>query len=428
MSKKLGFWPVFAIAIGSQIGITIFISPISLAKYGIFSLLGWLLSGIGAVALCLVFAALCSNFPKTGGPHAYVNWAFGRSASFFVGWTYWVVSWVSTTIVIVASIGALSPFLEGISKTTELFLQILLLLTITTINLRGVRSAGFAELVLTVLKFIPLIAIPIFAIPHFTMDNLVIAKEVESMPLSSILSQVVLLTFFGFIGLELATTPAGDIENPSKTIPKAIISATICTALIYLVNSAAVFGVIPSADLAASKAPYVDATKIIFGGNWHLLIALISSIIGIGSLNAWVLSSSQVMLGLAQDNLISSRFAKKNKNGAPSLAIIASSIGVVPLLILTTNDNMAKQINSIIDFSVTAFLFVYLSCLMALVKLKINQKQISIKSLSYILIAAIFCLWIIYETPTKSLIIASLFTCSGIPFYFLWKKKICNKN
>ena len=424
MSKKINFWSVFAIVTGSQIGITIFVSPASLAKYGLYGLMGWLLSGIGAVALCLVFAALCARFPKTGGPHAYVNYAFGRSAAFFTGWTYWVVSWVSTTILVVASVGALSPFLGEISKTLDLTLQILLLLIITFLNLRGVSAAGKAEFILTLLKFIPLTIIPIVALFYFDPKNIAVANEVGQLPLSSILSQVILLTFFGFVGLESATTPAEDVENPSKTIPKAIVSGTICVALLYLLNSAAIFGVMPSQELANSKAPYADAGKIIFGGNWYLLIALISSIIGVGCLNAWIITSSQITLGLAQDNLIPQKFAKKNKNGAPAFSIFISCLGVIPLLILTTNDNMAKQINSIIDFSVTAFLFVYLACLAALIKFQIKEKKTSLTSWLYIFIATIFCLWVIYETPAKSLLIASLFTCSGIPFYFLWYKNL----
>jgi len=65
MPQKIGFWSVFAIVTGSQIGTTVFMSPASLAQYGIFSLIGWLLSGCGAISLCLVFASLCSRFPRT---------------------------------------------------------------------------------------------------------------------------------------------------------------------------------------------------------------------------------------------------------------------------------------------------------------------------------------------------------------------------
>jgi len=426
MSKKIGFWSVFAIVTGSQVGATILISPASLAQYGLFGLAGWLISGLGAIALCLVFASLCSRFPQTGGPHIYVNHVFGSKAAFFTGWTYWVISWVSSTVVVITSIGTFSPFLGDISQIEELLLEIFLLFFIGFLNLRGVRAAGRAEFILMLMKFIPLIIIPAAALLYFDPQNFTISNEVSTLPTSSILSQVTLLTFFGFVGLESATTPAGDVENPSKTIPKAIIIGTISVVLLYLLNSAGIMGVIPGADLANSKAPYVDASKIIFGGNWHFLISLITSIVCIGSLNAWVLTSSQIILGLSQDGLMPKRFAQKNQHGAPSLSVIISCIGTVPLLILTIDDSLAAQINKIIDFSVTAFLFVYLFCCFALFKLHLKEKKFSFASLIFLLLAIFFCLWVIYKTPLISLFVALLFVLSGLPVYLLWYKKYAN--
>ncbi|MBU6141302.1 MAG: amino acid permease [Proteobacteria bacterium] len=427
MSNKIGFWSVFALVTGSQIGSTILVAPATLAQYGVFSLVGWLISGLGAIALCFVFASLCSRFPQTGGPHTYVNHLFGPAAAFFTGWTYWVVSWVSSTIVVITAVGALSPFLGEVSKFSELAMQISLLLIIGFLNLRGVRAAGRAELVLMLMKFTPLIIIPLAALFYFDVDNFVISSQVSSMPVSSILSKVVLLTFFGFIGLECATTPAGDVNHPKKTIPKAIILGTLLVALLYMFNSVGIMGIMPSAELAQSKAPYVDASKIIFGGNWHFLIALIASITCIGSLNAWVLASSQIVLGLAKDGLMPQIFAKKNQHEAPYFSVIISCAGTIPLLILTTNESLAAQVNSIVDFSVTAFLFVYLACCFALIKLQLKDKESSLPELFCGILSAIFCFWVIYETPIKSLCVAMLFVCSGIPVYFFWVKKHFSK-
>ncbi len=145
MSQKMGFWAVFALVAGSQIGSGVFMQPASLAPYGMYSLLGWLISGTGAIALALVFSWLCSRLPKTGGPCVYVQEAFGPILGFFTGWTYWVISWVSTTVLFVASIGYLSPLLGHPSALTRLILELSLLFLLTWINLRGVVAAGRAE-------------------------------------------------------------------------------------------------------------------------------------------------------------------------------------------------------------------------------------------------------------------------------------------
>lgn len=422
MTKKIGFWAVLAIVTGSQIGTGIFILPASLAPYGKFSILGWLISGSGAICLALVFASLCNRFPKTGGPHVYVKEMFGQSASFFTGWTYWVISWVSTTAVIIASVSYMSPFIGNQSPVVYLGLEISLLFLITALNLRGIRAAGKVEFVLTLLKVIPLFLVPLMAMRYFNSDNFMLQPPIESLPLSSKLAHVTLLTLWGFIGLESATTPAGSVENPSKIIPRAIIIGTVCTALLYLMSSIGVMGLIPGNILASSKAPYVEATQYLWGGNWPFIISIIASIICVGTLNAWTLTSGQIVLGLAEDGLIPTGFAKKNKHGAPMFGLMTSCIGILPLLFLTMDNNIAKQITMIIDFSVVAFLFVYIVCILALLKVLIKENA-SYYHWIYSLGALIFCLWVIYKTPLIMVGTSFIFTLSGVPLYLFWFRK-----
>jgi len=431
ISNKIGFWSVFALVIGSQIGSGVFMLPATLAPYGMYSIAGWLLSGCGAIALALVFAQLCGWYPKTGGPHVYALQAFGPSIAFFTGWTYWVISWISTTVVIIASVGYLTPLIGIQSPLVNACLEIILLIAVTALNFRGINTAGRMEFVLTLLKIIPLCLIPLIALFYFDIHNFSVASTISPLSLSQILSRVTLLTLWGFIGLESATTPAGSVENPSKTIPLAIVTGTICVALLYLLNSLAIMGIIPSAQLINSSAPYADASQLIFGGNWHLIISAIASIICIGTLNAWILTSSQIALGLAQDGFVPAFFGYKNKYDAPYWGLIISCAGIIPLLLLTADKSIASQILTIIDFSVTAFLFVYILCSCAFFKILVQKRTSLTRPTSqllavYGLIALAFCSWVIYETPIQIVLIASLFTISGLPLYlgFYRKKKI----
>jgi APA family basic amino acid/polyamine antiporter len=280
MSQKIGFWAVFALVAGSQIGSGIFMQPASLAPYGRYSIYGWLISATGAITLALVFSWLCSKYPKTGGPCVYAEAAFGQTTGFFVGWTYWIISWVSTTVLFVASIGYLSPLLGHPSANVRLVLELLLLFFLTWLNLRGVVAAGKAEFILSLLKVIPLFLLPAIAIFYFDSGNLVVDPNViNKNQISDALGSVALLTLWGFIGLETATTAAGAVENPSKTIPKAIFWGTLFVALLYMFNSIAIMGLIPGPELALSKAPYADVAQSIFGGSWHLVVSAIAAIV-----------------------------------------------------------------------------------------------------------------------------------------------------
>ena len=422
MSNRIGFWSVLALVVGSQIGSGVFMLPASLASFGMYSIAGWIASALGAISLAIVFASLCARFPKTGGPHVYIEQLFGRHASFFAGWTYWVVSWVSTTAVIVAAIGYLSPFIGDQDPLVYLALELLLLFAIGSLNLYGVSIAGRAETVFTLLKFLPLFIVPIAAIWQFNFDNFQISETIASQSTSTNVAQAALLTLWGFVGLESATTPAGSVNNPSKTIPRALILGTSIVALVYIFNSIAIMGLIPGQILATSSAPYATAAQHVFGGSWHLWISIAASIVCIGTLNAWILTSGQISLGLAEDKMMPGIFARLNRNNAPYASIICSCLGIVPLLVLTANKNIAGQVAAVIDFSVTSFLFIYLLC--SIVNLVLSwRERTRILSILNSIVSIIFCGWVISETALTTIMISSLFTLSGIPLYFFWYRR-----
>jgi APA family basic amino acid/polyamine antiporter len=421
VSNKIGFLAVLALVISSQIGSGIFMLPISLAPYGAYSLISWVISGFGAISLALVFALLCAKFPETGGPHIYVKHAFGSTAAFFVGWTYWASSWVGSTAVTVASIGYLAPLFHNDMQNIRLFLEITLILAIMLINLRGITTVGHVELLLMIVKITILFAIPIAALFFFDRNNFIVSEEVSNLTISQIFARSSLLTLWCFIGLETVTASAGSVENPSKTIPRAIVLGTFSVAIVYFINNLAIMGLINGNHLANSKAPYVDAIKIVLPGSWYLIVSIIAFIVSTSSLNAWFLADGQVALGLAKDKLMPQLFAKRNKHDAPFCGMIINTLGILVLLVLTSNKNFAEQVTSIIDVSVVSYLFVYLACSFAFLKITVQEKtycKLLIGS-----VAVLFCCWIIYETPISTLLMSSLFPMSSTLIYLLWYHK-----
>ncbi|MBR1735002.1 MAG: amino acid permease [Alphaproteobacteria bacterium] len=425
MSKKMmGFWSVFAIVFGSQIGSGIFMLPSILAPYGIFGVFGWCFAGIGAMLLALVFSELCSRFPQTGGPHIYVKEGFGIIPAFFIGWAYWLVSWISTAVVIVSAVAYLNPFLNNPSSNINLTLEIGLLAIITIINCKSVKLSGQIEFVLTLLKFIPFVIVPIILLQSFDSSCISLSEKFIEIPSPKLISIVTILCFWGFIGVECATTPAGSVRNPEKNIPRAIILGTLTVAIVYFINNVAIMGVVPEKILAESSAPFVDAINIVAGENVSYLLSAIASIVCIGTLNAWVLTSAQISLGLSQDKLLPLFFAKTNKENSPYISVLISSIGLIPILILTKQNNFAEQISYIINFSVIVFLAVYIACCLVYLKLMIQEKNI----LKIILgiISIVFCAFAILDSPIRAILDSSVFFLSGclmLPFAPFRNKK-----
>jgi len=421
--KKIGFWSVTSLVVGSQIGSGILLLPASLAPFGAIGLASWGITATGALCLALIFARLCAANPKPGGPHTYVEAAFGRTTAFYAAWTYWVISWMSSAAVLIAIVGYLSPLLGVMDPLTNVFLEIAVLLFITLLNLMGVHSAGRVEFFFTLLKIVPLLVIPCVGLWHLHPEHFTPFNPTMQTPLSA-LNAAALLTLWGFIGLESATTPTESVFNPAKTIPRAIVVGTSIVALVNIANSFVIMGIMPMDALAHAKAPFAMAAGLLFGGNWSLIISVIAAIICLGTLNAWVLTSGQIALGAAYDHYFPKFFSRKNQRGAPVWSLMISSLGVIPLLILTMDADLINQVNAVIDISVTAFLFVYLLCVLSYFKLFLTRQSILIdkKGCMVGIVALIFCLWALWSSGLKMVSFAGLITLSGVPVYF-WKTK-----
>src|SRR5690348_390679 len=109
--RKMGFWQVTSLVAGSQIGTGIFLLPASMAAFGAIGQSCWLITATGAMFLAFIFARLAAEMPKTGGPHTFIETAFGRTFGYFSAWTYWVISWLSTPMVVISVVSYLSPLL-----------------------------------------------------------------------------------------------------------------------------------------------------------------------------------------------------------------------------------------------------------------------------------------------------------------------------
>ncbi|HET7843394.1 MAG TPA: amino acid permease, partial [Xanthomonadales bacterium] len=156
----LGLVAATALVVGNMIGSGMFLLPATLAPYGAASVLGWMVSATGALALAWVFATLARDAPRPGGPHAYARARFGDTTGFVVAWCYWVSTACGNAAIAVAfagSVASLVPALAAPGRASLLAIGALWLCT--GFNLAGVRSAGFVQTLTTILKLLPLVVV-----------------------------------------------------------------------------------------------------------------------------------------------------------------------------------------------------------------------------------------------------------------------------
>ena len=160
-ARPLGLWMCTALVVGNMIGSGVFMLPASLAPYGWSAVIAWMLTIGGALCLAFVFARLAEAFPRAGGPLAYTQEAFGPTAGFMVAWAYWISMWVGNAAIAIGGVSYLSVFVPAIAKVPGLaaLVTVAIVWLITAINCWGSKSAGRLQVVATILKLLPLVAV-----------------------------------------------------------------------------------------------------------------------------------------------------------------------------------------------------------------------------------------------------------------------------
>jgi APA family basic amino acid/polyamine antiporter len=415
-----------ALVVGNMIGSGVFLLPASLAPYGGISLVGWLFTVLGAVCLALVFAKLSAWHPRAGGPYAYTRLGFGDFAAFWVAWGYWIAIWVGNAAIAIACVSYLGVFLPILKTNTLLSggMAIALVWLFTWINCLGVKQAGITQLVTTLLKIVPLVAIAFLGIFWLQPSHFVPFNPSGQSAFSAV-SAVAALTLWSFIGLESATVPANNVIEPTKTIPKATVLGTLVTAMIYVLGTIAVIGILPRATLAESGAPFADAAQSIWG-NWaYYAVALGATISCAGALNGWTLLQGQIPMAAAQDDLFPKEFGQLSSRGVPTFSVVISSILIT--ILLAFNYSGSKGLVEIFNFTILlatmTTLIPYVFCSIAEFIIFLQDPahhggQRRFRSSGVVAaIAFIYSVWAIYGSGAETVLYGFILLLLGIPVY-----------
>lgn len=422
-APKIGLLLLTALVTGNMIGSGIFLLPASLASFGSIGLVAWVFTAVGAIFLALVFAQLSRMIPKTGGPYAYCRKGFGDCIGFLVAYNYWIAVWVGNAAIVVACVGYLGVFWPELAHNNVLALvvSLIILWSITLVNISGIRKAGVLQLLTTIFKILPLLAVAVVGVffihPHnFTPFN------VSGLPTFSALTAAASVTLWSFIGLESATVPADAVADPQRTMSRATIIGTCIAAFIYISSTAVVMGVMPLSELARSTAPFSAAAEHIFGHTGALLIGIGAVISCLGALNGWILLAGQIPMAAARDNIFPALYAKQNAQGVPVNGLIVSSILVSGLLLLTLHEELVKQFTFIILMATLSSLIPYFFTTMAELMLlfqrrdEFSPKRLFISSVIAI-IAGLYAFWTIIGSGHDVVYYGFLLTLMGLPIY-----------
>jgi APA family basic amino acid/polyamine antiporter len=431
-NNKLGLWTTTSLVVGNMVGAGIFLLPAALASFGGISLLGWCVSATGALFIAKVFSNSSKLLPEiSGGPYAYTRAGLGDFTGFLMAWGYWISVWTSNAAIAVSLISALSTFfpLLATNPIAAILTGLSAIWLLTWVNTLGIRESGRVQLVTTVLKVLPLVAIAAGGFFFIHWDYF-IPFNASGVSISRAIAGSATLTLYAFLGIECATIPAGNIAEPAKTIPRATMWGTGVTIFIYIFSTMVIMGLLPPKALQHSVTPFADAAIVLWGAGARYWMGAGAALAAFGALNGWILVQGQVPMAIARDRLFPAVFAKENKKGMPAIGIFISSGLVSIFLVMNFTKGLVEQFQFMLLLATLTSLIPFALVAAAYVVMVIRRKEMMttgdwVRVLAPATMAFVFSLLAIIGAGETIVFWGLVLLLAGIPLYVwnVWDKE-----
>jgi APA family basic amino acid/polyamine antiporter len=289
----------------------------------------------------------------------------------------------------------------------------------TLANALGVRSAGHVQVVTTILKLLPLLALAMLAIPSTDFVAAWHPFNRSSESLLSVTLSTTALTLWAFLGVESATVVAHAVEHPRRNLPRATLYGAAIAIIVTVVSCTVVGAIVPPEQLATSGAPFAEAASRLWGPVASLVFAATAAIACFGALNGWVLLQGQLPLAAARDGLFPALFARTDANETPQQGLIAGSL-LASLLVLA---NYQKQLVGLFTFSIllatAACLVPYIVCSAAALRRNsdVDDPANRIGARAVAAFAFVFSVFALVGSGSEALLWGALLLAAGWPLH-----------
>ena len=373
LKKTLGLSAALSTVIGGVIGSGVFFKPqaIYTATNGGpgLGMIAWVIGGIITITAGLTAAEVSAAIPKTGGMMVYIEEIYGKKLGFLTGWMQTVLFFPATAAAIAVMFGQQAALLLN-NSSLVMPMTIGVILLIGILNTFGSKTSGAIQTVSTVCKLIPLGLIIVFGFIKGSGDNPIMNPLVaEGIRPMGIIGQLLVAILFAYDGWINVGALAGEMKNPGKDLPKAIIGGLSIVMAINVVINLAYLWVLPASELAQYASPASIVAEKIFGpvGGKLINVGILVSVFG--CLNGYLLTGPRIPYTLANQKLLPATFGKLNKNGVPANATLF-------MVVLSVIYALSGQFNLLSDLSMFAIWAFYTLTFIGVIKLRKTQPDL----------------------------------------------------
>ena len=373
LQKSLGIVAALSTVVGMVIGGGVFFKP--QAVYTLtggapgLGILAWIIAGIMTITAGLTAAEISAAIPKTGGMMVYIEEIYGKKLGFLTGWMQTVLFFPATAAAIAVMFGQQAALLLN-NSSLVMPMSIGVILLIGILNTFGSKTSGAIQTVSTVCKLIPLGLIIVFGFIKGSGDNPIMNPLVaEGIRPMGIIGQLLVAILFAYDGWINVGALAGEMKNPGKDLPKAIIGGLSIVMAINVVINLAYLWVLPASELAQYASPASIVAEKIFGpvGGKLINVGILVSVFG--CLNGYLLTGPRIPYTLANQKLLPATFGKLNKNGVPANATLF-------MVVLSVIYALSGQFNLLSDLSMFAIWAFYTLTFIGVIKLRKTQPDL----------------------------------------------------
>lgn len=312
LKRQIGLFGAVTILVGAVIGSGIFMTPGTVAEaagsFGPF-MLAWVLAGLSGILCALVYSELAPAMPKAGGPFVYISEAFGKTAGFVYGWSMTIGNYIPLVALLATGFASnLAKLIPSITGTGIKMIATAVILALMILNIRGTKLGSTVTNIFTVGKLLALILVIVGGFFAISPENFT-SSTTETVEWGNTLSAA-FPAFLAFGGYYQLAYMSGDIKDPEKTLPKAMIMGMIIVIAINILISIACVGTVGFANLAGSETPVADAGVAIFGPVGGTLVTIGACVSIFGALNGGIMSYPRVDYSMANSGLIFKSFGK----------------------------------------------------------------------------------------------------------------------
>jgi amino acid transporter len=412
--RNLSIVGLWLLVINGMIGAGIFGLPAEAARLtGAWSPFVFLLCGLLIAPVKLTFAQLASYFGGTGGPILYARTAFGPLVGFQTGWAFYVARATALAANLNLLLSSAALFVDSIDHGAARIVGLFLLcFALTAVNVVGTRHAIGSVGVLTVLKFVPLLAIVFWGAPH--VAALAPPLRATPFPDGASLGAAMLLMLYAFVGFESALVPAGEARDPARDMPRALLWSLAIVTLLYMLIQAVCVAVLP--DIGATSRPLVDAAAALFGPAGTLIMSAGVIVSVGGNVAGAMFSTPRMTYALARDGQLPAVFAAVHPTfKTPSVSIVVFGVLVFALAIAGSFTWLAAT-------SVLIRLLIYLTCIAATPRLRNRFADLPHAVRlpgGYALpaLAAALCVWLLTQVSMRSVTATAALLAVGVVLF-----------